>query len=93
MLPLVELCADEMKKLLAVRTEDEYFTPYGSAMVEGRLHDEHVAGIVVYRADVEASVDRMERVVDKMIDKLATNPMSRPTAYCTLPVLSAIVAE
>ena len=85
--------ADEMKKLLAVRTEDEYFTPYGSAMVEGRLHDEHVAGIVVYRADVEASVDRMERVVDKMIDKLATNPMSRPTAYCTLPVLSAIVAE
>jgi len=85
--------AEEMKKLVAVRTEDEYFTPYGSAMVEGRLYDEHVAGLVVYRADVEASMDRMERIVEKMVDKLATNPMSRPTAYCTLPVLSAIVAE
>lgn len=85
--------SEELKKMLNVRTEDEYFTPYLSAMVEGRLHDEHVAGVIVVRNDVEASVDRMERIVDKMIDKLATNPMTRPQAYCTLPVLTSILAE
>lgn len=85
--------AEEIKKMLNVRTEDEYFTPYGAAIVEGRLYDEHVAGVIVHRNDVEASVDRMERIVDKMVDKLATNPMSRPQVYCTLPVLKSIVAE
>lgn len=85
--------AAEIKKMLAVKTENEAFAPYGAAIVEGRLHDEHVAGVIVFRSDVEGSVDRMERIVDKMIDKLAANPMSRPQAYCTLPVLTSIVAE
>ncbi|MBS2012469.1 MAG: hypothetical protein JST00_06265 [Deltaproteobacteria bacterium] len=85
--------AAEIKKMLAVKTESEAFTPYGAAIVEGRLHDEQVAGVIVFRSDVEGSVDRMERIVDKMIDKLAANPMSRPQAYCTLPVLTSVVAE
>lgn len=83
----------EIKATLAVRTDDDFYTPFEWTLVEGRLHDERVAGVVVRRSDVEAKVERMERAVDKLVDKLATNPMSRPKVTCTLPVLAAVHAS
>jgi hypothetical protein len=72
------------------RDDDSYYgAPFSWAMVEGTLHDEHVVGVVVVRNDVEASLDAMERSVQRLVDKLATDPVSKPLATCTLPVLRA----
>gem|GEM_PF-5296538 len=67
--------------------------PFAWTLVEGRLHDEHVAAVVVFRSDVEAKLEHLERAVTKLVDELASNPMDRPRVTCTLPVLSAIHAD
>ncbi len=71
-------------------SEDDYYgPPFGFEIVEGRLHDAKVTGVLVHRNDVEANLATMEAAVDRLVNKLAVNPMNRPTVTCTLPVLTA----
>lgn len=84
----------DIKATLSARgAGDDFYALFGWTLVEGRLHEERVVGIVVRRTDAEGNLARMERAVERLVDKLTTNPMSRPQVYCTLPVLSAVLAS
>lgn len=81
---------DVKQALTVARRDDEYYgAPFHWAMVEGTLGDERVVGVFAARADAEASIDRMETAVQKLVDKLATDPVTKPPVTCTLPVLKS----
>lgn len=84
----------DIKAVLDAGKHDEsaYGISYGWDLVEGRLEGRPVVGVVLHRADVEASLAAMERAATKLIDKLAANPVDRPDAFCTLPVLTKKLA-
>lgn len=81
----------DVKQALTVprRDEDYFGAPFHWAMVEGTLGDERVVGVFAARADAEASIDRMETAVQKLVDKLATDPVTKPPVTCTLPMLKS----
>jgi hypothetical protein len=60
-------------------------------VVEGRLHEDKVSGVVIVRRDVEEPLEKMERATEKLVDALTPNPMSKPKVYCTLPVLERVL--
>ena len=60
-------------------------------VVEGRLHEDKVSGVVIVRRDVEEPLEKMERATEKLVDALTPNPMSKPKVYCTLPVLDRVL--
>lgn len=76
----------EMQKALGAEPL-AYESPFHWWLVEGRLQQDHAVGVVVVRRDVEESLDKMERAVERLIAAFSPNPMSKPAAYCTLPVL------
>jgi hypothetical protein len=68
-----------------------YYGPHVRwSLVEGKLGDAAVTGIVVVRPDVEAPIASLERTAERMADKFATGPASKPAIYCTLPVLERL---
>jgi hypothetical protein len=60
-------------------------------VVEGRLHEDKVSGVIIVRRDVEEPLSKMERATEKLVDALTPNPMSKPKVYCTLPVLDRVL--
>jgi hypothetical protein len=83
--------ADIEATLAAVKTDSDYGISW--AIVRGRLHDKDSAGVVLWRHDLETSQAYLERVATKLTDKLAKDPVDRPVAYCTLPVLTSVVVK
>ncbi len=57
------------------------------SLVEGRLHEDHVTGVVVTHRDPEEKLEAMERAVERLATAFSTSPTSRPQVTCTLPVL------
>lgn len=68
-----------------------YESPFNWWLVEGRLHEDKVSGVIIVRRDVEESLDKLERATEKLVDAFTPNPMSKPKVYCTLPVLERVV--
>ena len=92
----VRLSADDAKKTadiekaLGVKSVS-YENPFHWWVVEGRLHEDKVSGVVIVRRDVEEPLEKMERATEKLVDALTPNPMSKPKVYCTLPVLDRVL--
>ncbi len=78
--------APEIQKALGTEPNG-YEAAHQWALVEGRLHDDHVVGVVVMHRDPEAKLADMERAVERLVAAFATSPTSRPPVTCTLPVL------
>jgi hypothetical protein len=76
----------EIEKALGAASES-YDTAFHWWLVEGRLHEDHVIGIVIVHRDVEEPLDKMERAVERLVAAFSPDPVSKPPAYCTLPVL------
>jgi hypothetical protein len=68
-----------------------YDSPFNWWVVEGRLHEDKVSGVVIVRRDVEEKLEKMERATEKLVDAFTPNPMSKPKVYCTLPVLERVL--
>jgi hypothetical protein len=60
-------------------------------VVDGRLHEDKVSGVVIVRRDVEEPLAKLERATEKLVDAFTPNPMSKPSVYCTLPVLDRVL--
>lgn len=69
----------------------EYDGPFHYWVVEGRLHEDKVSGVVIVRRDVEEKLEKMERATEKLVDAFTPDPMSKPKVYCTLPVLERVL--
>ena len=80
----------EIEKALGVKSLG-YDTPFHWWVVEGRLHEDKVSGVVIVRRDVEEPLEKLERATEKLVDALTPNPMSKPKVYCTLPVLDRVL--
>lgn len=83
----------DIRAALAVPWSEDTGFPFWWWLVTGKLHDEDVVGVVVVRRDIEAPLAKMEQATERLVGKLAKNPMSRPQVHCTLPVLTAVLDE
>lgn len=70
-----------------------YDAPYHWWVVEGRLHEDEVTGVIIVRRDVEEPLDKLERAAERLMDAFTPNPMNKPKAYCTLPVIERVIHQ
>lgn len=91
--PHAKRAADIRAAIVQSNSDDAYY--YGPqvrwSLVEGKLGGSSVTGIVLIRPDVEAPIASLERTAERLADKFATGPASKPAITCTLPVLERLL--
>ncbi len=61
---------------------------YTWTLVQGRLFDTFVIGVVFSHQYPSFPIEEMEQKASALVEAFAKNPVDRPRATCTLPVLS-----
>jgi hypothetical protein len=86
----------EIKSMLGVEpdgTIDDFHQALGWALVEGRLGDETVGGVLVHRNTLDMKLPAFEKRVTSLVDKLAERTGIPPSAFCSLPVLERVLSR
>lgn len=79
--------ADELRRLL------DFAPPLHWSLVTGQLYRDDVVGVVIGRDDPAASLEKMEEKTQQLIARLADNPVTPPSAFCTLPILARLLTQ
>lgn len=66
---------------------DDPTQTYAWKLVQGRLFDVHVIGVVLSHRRPETKIEVMEAKTTALVDAFTKNPVDRPRVTCTMPVL------